>query len=168
MTETRVKLRPFFAGDTAPLIDLMNTGIGALVGEPGFISVDDFSKIRTSFAAEQVITAERQLKTYVIGYCGIRNYNIAARRAELWSFCISPSRDKSIPDKKTISVILDWVFGSLGLNKITTDVLELNQIMSTLEENGFVSEGVRRGQYRIGSKYFDATVMGCLAGGRTK
>jgi len=166
--ETKIKLRSFVTSDAGPLIDLLNSGIGALVGEPGIITALEFAKIREGFSAEQVITAERQLKTYVVGYAAIKNYNIAARRAELWVVCVAPTKDRSVPDKKTVSAVLDWAFGGLGLNKVTIDVLETNQIMSSLEENGFVSEGLKKSQYRAGTRYVDAAVMGCLAGGRPK
>jgi hypothetical protein len=168
MSETKIKLRGFMVSDAAPLLDILNSGTGRLIGEPGIITPAELDQIRAELSAEQVIIAERQLKTYVVGFCGIKNYNVAARRAELYAFCLASTADRSIPDKKTASVILDWTFGVLGLNKVSIDVLDGNLIMSSLEENGFTSEGVRRSEYTIGTKRVDATVMGCLAGSRAK
>lgn len=165
---TKIKLRNLLPSDNLFLIDILNSGSGKLIGEPGIFTQDAFLELRKDFSAEQVIVAEKNLKSYTIGYAAIKNYNIPGRRAELFMFCLSGKGDQSIPDKVTLSAILDWSFGVLGLNKVSIDILDGNKVLSIFEESGFVSEGIRKGQYRIGKNIVDSTFMSCVLGNRQK
>lgn len=161
--ELNIKLRNYLDGDSASLIDILNSGKGLLLGQAGIANTASWSTLRRSVAAEQVIVAEKNLKSYLIGYVGITNHSVVARRADVFFFCIGPDTSRTIPDKKTLDCVLDWCFNVLGLNKITFEVIDGNGILGLLESVGFISEGVRKGQYQIGQNRADAVVMSLLA-----
>jgi len=162
-SELTIHLRNYIEGDGASLVDILNSGKGLLLGQNGLANMASWNGLRSKMVAEQVIMAEKNLKSYLIGYVGIFKHSVTARRAEILFFCIGPEASRTIPDKKTLDSVLTWCFDSLGLNKITIEALDGNGILGTLEAAGFVSEGVRKQQYQIGQNRVDAVVLSLLA-----
>jgi hypothetical protein len=61
------------------------------------------------------------------------------------------------------TLLMDWMLAwarQTGLRKVTLSVLSTNQIAIHLYQKlGFVAEGLRRQQYKIGSQYVDELLM---------
>jgi RimJ/RimL family protein N-acetyltransferase len=161
--ELNIKLRNYLDADATSLIEILNSGKGLLLGSAGIANAASWSGLRSSMAAEQVIVAEKNLKSYLIGYVGLTNYSAVARRAELCFFCIGPETSRTVPDRKTLDCVLDWGFNVLGLNKITLEVIDGNAIIGILESAGFISEGLRKSQYQIGQNRVDSAILSLLA-----
>jgi hypothetical protein len=161
--ELNIKLRNYLDSDAASLIEILNSGKGLLLGAAGIANSSSWATLRGSMVAEQVIVAEKNFKSYLIGYVGITAHSVSARRAELCLFCIGPDTSKTIPDRKTLDCVLDWCFNVLGLNKITLEVIDGNAIIGILESAGFISEGLRKSQYQIGQNRADSAMMSLLA-----
>lgn len=162
-SELTIHLRNYMESDSSNLIDILNSGKGLLLGHSGLSNTASWNNLRSIMAAEQVIMAEKNLKSYLIGYVGIFKHSVTARRGEILFFCIGPESSRTIPDKKTLDSVLGWCFDSLGLNKVTIEALDGNGILGTLESAGFVSEGVRKQQYQIGQNRVDSVVLSLLA-----
>lgn len=158
-----IKLRNYMETDGSSLVDILNSGRGLLLGKIGLMNNHGWSHVRNEMAAEQSIVAEKNLKAYLVGYVGIFNHSVAARRAELMFFCIGPDASRSIPDRKTLDVTLAWCFDTLGLNKVSIEVIDGNGILGILESAGFVAEGARKSQYQIGQDRVDAVVLSLIA-----
>lgn len=161
--ELSISLRNYMDADGASLIDILNSGKGLLLGRTGLSNAGSWSILRTEMSADQVIVAEKNLKSYLVGYVGITNHSVSARRAELSIFCIGPDASRSIPDRKTLDVALDWCFNSLGLNKVSIEVLDGNGILGILESVGFVAEGARKSQYQIGQNRVDSVLLSLIS-----
>lgn len=161
--ELNIKLRNYLDSDSSTLIDILNSGKGLLMGQAGIANISSWSALRRQIAAEQVIVAEKNLKSYLIGYAGLLSHSVTARRAELFLFCIGPDTSRTVPDIKTLDSVLAWGFDTLGLNKIMVEVIDGNGIIGILESAGFISEGIRKSQYQIGQNRADSVVMSLLA-----
>lgn len=161
--ELSISLRNHMDNDATLLIDILNSGKGLLLGRTGLANLPSWLELRTEMSVDQVIVAEKNLKSYLVGYVGITNHSVAARRAELVLFCIGPDASRSIPDRKTLDVVLDWCFNGLGLNKISIEVLDGNGILGILESAGFVAEGVRKSQYQIGQNRVDSVFLSLVS-----
>lgn len=161
--ELNIRLRNYLEGDSSSLIEILNSGKGLLLGHAGILNQINWAQLRSTMAADQVIVAEKNLKSYLIGYIGIYNHSVVARRAELCFFCIGPETSRTVPDRKTLDCALDWCFNTLGLNKITVEVIDGNGIIGILESAGFISEGLRKSQYQIGQNRVDSAMMSLLA-----
>lgn len=166
MTSTKelsISLRNHMDNDGPLLIDILNSGKGLLLGRSGLCNAHYWAALRADMSADQVIVAEKNLKSYLVGYVGITNHSVAARRAELVLFCIGPDASRSIPDRKTLDVALDWCFGTLGLNKVSIEVLDGNGILGILESAGFTAEGARKSQYQIGQNRVDSVLLSLIS-----
>lgn len=158
-----ISLRNYMEADGPSLVDILNSGRGLLLGRIGLANQHGWAAMRSEMAAEQAIVAEKNLKSYLVGYVGIFNHSVAARRAELMFFCIGPDASRSIPDRKTLDSTLTWCFNALGLNKVSIEVIDGNGILGILESAGFVAEGVRKSQYQIGQNRVDSVVLSLIA-----
>lgn len=161
--ELSISLRNHMDTDGPLLIDILNSGKGLLLGRTGLSNTGSWAALRAEMSAEQVIVAEKNLKSYLVGYAGITNHSVPARRAELAIFCIGPDASRSIPDRKTLDAALDWCFNSLGLNKVSIEVLDGNGILGILESAGFVAEGARKSQYQIGQNRVDSVLLSLVS-----
>lgn len=161
--ELSISLRNYMDNDGAMLIDILNSGKGLLLGRTGLSNANNWTALRTEMSVDQVIVAEKNLKSYLVGYVGVANHSVSARRAELFLFCIGPDASRSIPDRKTLDVALDWCFGTLGLNKVSIEVLDGNGILGILESAGFIAEGARKSQYQIGQNRVDSVLLSLIS-----
>jgi len=161
--ELSISLRNYMDNDGPLLIDILNSGKGLLLGRTGLYNASYWTTLRSEMSVDQVIVAEKNLKSYLVGYVGVTNHSVAARRAELTLFCIGPDNSRSIPDRKTLDVVLDWCFGILGLNKVSVEVLDGNGILGILESVGFIAEGVRKSQYQIGQNRVDSVLLSLIS-----
>lgn len=168
MKEVKFSLRSYLDSDASALKSFMSLGYGASLGEPGLYSDEQWADFRSTMSAEKTIVAEKGIKSVEVGYCGIKNYHISSRRAELVMFCWSNSDDKTIADVAALNAVLDWGFLQLGLNKITISVLDNNRILSLLESCGFIAEGTRKQSVAVGSQVLDVTIMGLLSSARSR
>jgi hypothetical protein len=161
--ELTIGLRNYMDSDGSSLIDILNSGKGLLLGKCGLLNTTGWDEVRAMVAAEQSIIAEKNLKSFLVGYVGIKSHSVISRRAELLMFCIGPDTSRTIPDKKTLDAALNWCFDYLGLNKVSIEVIDGNNILGILESAGFISEGIRKSQYCIGGERVDSVVLSLLS-----
>jgi len=64
---------------------------------------------------------------------------------------------------ETISLLSDYAFNELSLRKLTGGAMSSNKpMLNIFDRLGFVKEGVRRKQDRVGSAFVDHILFGCF------
>ena len=64
---------------------------------------------------------------------------------------------------ETISLLSDYAFNELSMRKLTGGAMSLNKpMLNIFDRLGFVKEGVRRKQDRVGSDFVDHILFGCF------
>jgi len=104
---------------------------------------------------------------YTVGFCSIENIEWVSRHGEVHFVMEDGSVPVTIPNtvdsKIAFGKVLEFAFQELNLQKVYMEVLETNNIKSTLDEFGFVAEGVRRCSRLKKGKHIDSTICSLLA-----
>lgn len=156
--KAQLSLRSYLDSDGVMLTSLLNTGMGAAIGQPGPWNESRLKSFLKTFVATQTFVLKKGLKTVEAGFVGLTNYNSISNRAEMVFLCLSPVVNCTMPDSRAVELAVDWAFGRMRLNKITVQIIEGNEILGYLEEAGFTAEGVRQSEYVIGGEAKDVTV----------
>ena len=99
----------------------------------------------------------------VVGTCTLYGMNTQCRSAEIgYALCV-PEWGRGYAYESNVAM-LDWGFGSLGLNRIEADIDPRNTPSArALERLGFVREGHLRERWIVGGEVCDSWIYGLLA-----
>lgn len=98
---------------------------------------------------------ERKHLHYDIGACGLTSIDHASRRAE-FSLYIDPNYQGKGHGKTALSMLLDFGFKQLNLNRIWGESFDGNPAIKMFEGLGFKKEGTRKEFYYRDGEYVDA------------
>jgi RimJ/RimL family protein N-acetyltransferase len=104
-----------------------------------------------------------EYKKMVIGVCGITNIDWINSNGNIMFVMLDKSGYSATiqnhqTSKNAFEQILKFGFHTLNLRKLSIEIFNGNDVMSVLEEFGFVAEGVRRSSKYKGGQYIDTTV----------
>ena len=104
---------------------------------------------------------------YCIGYGGLTNIDWESKRVEL-SFVLSTKRNENIElYEKEFSIFIKLIkivtFNELRFNRIFTETYDIRpHHIAILEKNGFLFEGRMKQHVKIGQRYVDSLIHGCI------
>jgi len=155
-------IRPYLETDSTLLIQLLEGGMGPMLGFSGHWSQHRWKNFLSELASYQTVFFEKNLKAVEAGFAGLKDYNAINGSANLIFFCLGPDNKNTLPSASALVPVLEWAFQRLRLNKLTIEVVDGNDILNHLEELGFVAEGVRQKAFQINSDLKDVTVCSIL------
>ena len=98
-----------------------------------------------------------------IGVISLMNLSEANESADLSVIVGHPEDRHHGYGAEAIGLLLDYAFGTLGLNRVGLSVFEFNEeAISTYEKLGFREEGRLRRALRRGDAFYDAILMSIL------
>lgn len=108
------------------------------------------------------LLSEKESNT-IIGRCGIHNWNVAHRRAEI-GYNIT---DESCKNKgymtEAVEAIIDYAFNKLNLNRLDAIVGHANMpSLKLMEKFAFIREGVLRQHFLSNEKFEDSIIFSKL------
>ena len=126
-----------------------------------------------STSDKQVIFAIKDSDGKLIGYCGLVYIDYINRKAEFSILIETERATEKLTYKEdfkaTAKVICEYGFGTLNLNKITTETFEFRKYqIELLEQFGFKRDGVLRENKYIKGHYCDSIIHSILQGEYTK
>jgi RimJ/RimL family protein N-acetyltransferase len=99
-----------------------------------------------------------------IGNVGLYNVDLIHRRAEAWTLLGEPGWRGQGLGRESMSLLLDYGFGGLGLHKIYLHVDQENVIAQKMYKKlGFIIEGELVAEYFIMGRFHDILRMRLLA-----
>lgn len=99
----------------------------------------------------------------IIGRCGLHNWNMDHRRAEIGYSMEDESYKKLGLMSEALEAVIDYGFNHLNLNRIEALVASYNvPSLRLLEKNGFVWEGVLRNHYLVDEVFEDSILFSKL------
>ncbi len=99
----------------------------------------------------------------IIGRCGIHNWNVDHRRAEIGYAMEDESYKKLGLMSEALEAVIDYGFKQMNLNRIEALVASYNvPSLRLLEKNGFVREGVLRNHYLVDEVFEDSIMFSKL------
>lgn len=168
-TSLQISLKARSEFDQVAITDLLNCGYGRLLGEAGQFDQKRLEAWLGRFDACKVITMQKNLKMYLVGFAGIRSYNQRSRSAELVAFAVGPEASsgpaKTLSSVSIVAATTKWIFMELGLNRVWMGVADYNPILDVLEEGGWVVEGVQVGNLAGTDGRIDETICSINATG---
>lgn len=106
---------------------------------------------------------ERVADGALIGQCTLFNLSAGSRRAEI-GYCLASSAWGQGYMEEALRALVDYGFGSLGLNRIEADIDPRNEASArSLERLGFVREGLLRQRWIVDGLVSDSALYGLLA-----
>ncbi|HMR44406.1 MAG TPA: GNAT family protein [Saprospiraceae bacterium] len=100
----------------------------------------------------------------IIGRCGIHNWNMEHKRAEIGYVMEDDSFKNKALMSEAVEAILNYGFKELKLNRIEALVgVENVPSLRILEKNNFKKEGILRQYFWIADKYSDAVLFSILS-----
>ncbi len=146
-SKLEIGLRQRIENDSWLIAELLNSGYSSLIGECGHFTDIKVNVWLKQFAATRLVTVQKGLRTYTIGFAGLRKLHERAKHAELVVFAVGASAGngatKSLEDPAVVSRCLAWAFGDLGLSRVWISVIDGNPLLDLLENSGWVAEGVK-------------------------
>lgn len=98
----------------------------------------------------------------LIGHCGLYYINWVNRTAELTIYIGDMSFRRGGYGKDTLSLLMDYAFKTLNLNRIWCEVFSNNAAVEVYRKIGFVDEGKLRQHHFENGEYLDCYVLGLL------
>ena len=127
------------------------------------------SAVERLFEDRELSSAEDSFAIHVrgedapIGVISLMNISEANESADLSVIVGDPEDRNRGYGAEAIGLLLDYAFGTLGLNRVGLSVFEFNdEAISTYEKLGFRGEGRLRRALRRGDDFYDAILMSVL------
>ncbi len=99
----------------------------------------------------------------IIGRCGIHNWNVDHRRAEIGYNLSDENYKRKGFMTEALGAVMDYGFTQLNLHRMEALVGSTNTpSLRLMEKYGFVKEGELREHYLVGEKYEDSLVFSIL------
>lgn len=95
----------------------------------------------------------------IVGFSFIQKIDWISRHAE---FCIFPKEQNKKSTYDICSIVLDFGFNQINMNKMWTEVCDNKEMQEILPDFGFVLEGVRRKAKFQKGKWIDTKIFGLL------
>ena len=107
-------------------------------------------------------------RLYVVGICGLVEIDWISRHAKLVFIMVDKDGHKSTVQnhpatQSAFNQMLKYGYQELGLNRIWIEVFEHNDIRKTLEQFGFMPEGVRIDAAWIGDRYYNSIICSLIS-----
>lgn len=119
-----------------------------------------YSSYNRSFKLFLLIDKE---SSKIIGRCGLHNWNIEHKRAEIGYVMEDDSFKRKGLMKEAVNAIIDYGFKVMNLNRIEALVgIENVPSLKLMEKNNFVKEGILRQHIQISDKYEDSVIFSKL------
>lgn len=166
----RLILRPVQAGDTAAVFAMGSDPEVTRYGSelPWTDAAQADARIVRSINAVTCgeylpLVMERREDGAVIGECGLYQWSLQNRRAELGYRMNSAFWGKAYM-REALTALLDWAFSREGLHRIEADTDPGNvRSIHLLNMLGFTQEGLLRERWIVGDQIFDTAMFGLLA-----
>ncbi|MCA9733116.1 MAG: GNAT family N-acetyltransferase [Leptospiraceae bacterium] len=106
---------------------------------------------------------EEKTQEELVGYIQLKNINWLSRNCDLGIVIGSQSARGHGYGYEAMELILDYVFNSLNLHKISLKVISFNQTALNLYKKlGFLIEGTLKEHYWTDGQYYDVYILGKL------
>ena len=160
-----VRLRAFERGDVDANHAFVNdyaTLRGMLSGIPFPASMEDeyrWLEQQTSYSRGEYQFAVEDFEGSLVGRCGVIRLDWKNRVAELAIMIGTPYRGRGY-GTEAMELLCDFCFREMNLHKLKVSVFSFNEAaIRCYEKNGFVREGVLRGEIFRDGAYRDVTLL---------
>lgn len=160
-----VRLRAFERGDADANHAFVNdyeTLRGMLSGIPFPASMEDeyrWLEQQTSYSRGEYQFAVEDFEGDLVGRCGIIRLDWKNRVAELGIMIGTPYRRRGYASE-AMALLCDFCFREMNLHKLKVSVFDFNEgAIRCYEKNGFVREGVLRGEMWRDGAYRDVVLL---------
>jgi UDP-4-amino-4,6-dideoxy-N-acetyl-beta-L-altrosamine N-acetyltransferase len=166
LSGNKIRLRPFEKSDLEKCKQWVNDPeIATLIKRVLPVSMHEhikwYEKVITD-RTKVTFALETTEKEQYIGNLGLEYIDWTSRKARFWIYLDKAQWDKGY-GKEAVSLLLNYSFYSLNLNKIYLDVGSFNKrAIKVYESIGFSTEGVLRQDFYTNGTYVDVLRMAIL------
>ena len=160
-----VRLRAFERGDVDAnhaFVNDMETLRGMISGIPFPASMEDeyrWLEQQTSYSRGEYQFAVEDFEGSLVGRCGVIRLDWKNRGAEVAIMIGTPYRGRGY-GREAMRLLCDFCFREMNLHKLKVSVFAFNEAaIRCYERNGFVREGVLRGEIFREGEYRDVVLM---------
>ncbi len=166
----RLDLRPLAPSDADALLSLKSDPVVMRYGStPPWsdpqVAVDYIRRDLEGLGAgtHLQLAIVRREDAALIGACSFHLIDVACRRAELGYSLVVSAWGRGYANE-AVSALLDWGFGTLGLNRVEADIDPRNGASArALHRLGFTREGHLRERWIVAGEKSDSLIYGLLA-----